>query len=332
VIDEATGGDELRDRGDGQGLVELELWQLEPRFAALRIASRERHRHLVASLLEHGQQAPLLAVSGIEPARYALIDGYARLGALREIGRDTARTLVLPLDEAAGLVLGYRLHGGQRRTAIEEGWLVRELMQSHGLRLEEAAAQLGHTKSWASRRLGLVRDLSEPVQDLVRQGRLCPYTAMRSLLPLARANSKTKAEVTAVAEVVVRDRLSARQTQVLCAAWRAASSEQRAALLASPRAYLKVDEVLGMTAPAVKRDPPEQPQLVRDFEVLISVARRAEGVLRGYSRGTHELGESEALVLVWPRTRQAFEALARQVERRLETGLGNTDGHPSVDA
>jgi len=307
---------------------EVELWQLEPRFAALRIASRERHRQLVSSLLEHGQQAPLLTVLGDEPNRYVLIDGYARVGALRELGRDTAPVLALPLADTAALVFGYRLHSGQRRTALEEGWLVRELVEAHGKKLEDVAIELGHTRSWASRRLGLVRELPVHVQQLVREGKLCPHTAMRSLLPLARANrtAETASSVDHIADVVVKEALGSRQAQVLCRAWRAASTEQRASLLASPRTYLKVDQALEATTTPAKRTPPSQPTLVRDFEVLVSVARRAEGALRGHAAGSTELGESEALVLVWPRARKAFEALARRVEARLDAGLGNEDG------
>lgn len=318
------------------GVHEVELWQLEPRFAALRISSRERHRQLVSSLLEHGQQAPLLTVRGDEPNRYVLIDGYARVEALRELGRDTASVIVLPLTDTAALVFGYRLHIGQRRTALEEGWLVRELVEARGKRLDEVAIELGRTRSWASRRLGLVRELSAHVQDLVRDGKLCPYTAMRSLLPLARANRAAKTPSTStvnqLADVVVREALGSRQVQVLCRAWRSASKEQRASLLASPRTYLKIDESLESKRAPTKRTPPSQPQLVRDFEVLVSVARRAEGVLRGYGTGAGEIGESEALVLVWPRAREAFYALTQRVEARLDAGLGNEDGDLPLEA
>lgn len=301
------------------GPLELELWQLELRYAALRVTRREQHKKLVASVLEHGQKAPIIVVAGAQPDHYVLIDGYGRVAALRELGRDTARALVMPLREADALVISYRLDAGRRRTVLEEGWLARELVETLGMRLEAVGVELGHSKSWVSRRLALVRELPDAVQELVRSGRLTAHTAMQSLVPLSRGN-KESAEV--MARVAVRERLSSRQTAALCRAWTVASEAQRQQLLERPVEYLRTQEAVE-SVQSLRHVRSEQPLLVRDFEILASVSRRAEGVLRGYGpESEQDVGETEALIVAWPRAREAFSALSRRVQEKLDAGSG----------
>jgi ParB family transcriptional regulator, chromosome partitioning protein len=310
-------------------LAELELWQLELRYAALRIARGDRHRQLVAMLAAQGQQTPVLVVAGERDDFFVLIDGYERVAALRELGRDTAQALVLPLDEPAALSFDYRLGAGRRRTALEQGWLVLELIEQHGRKPADVAFELGHSPSWVSRRLGLVRELPERVQVLVRQGQLCPHAAMVSLLPLSRCNGKRNDRaVVEIAEAATREKLSSRQIATLCRAWRAASIAQRERLLAQPSAYLKLDDAFQNGLGPRCRTQSDQPRLVRDLEILASVSRRIEGRLLGRAQDEQgDEGQSEALLLVWPRAQQAFESLTRHMQARIHAGLGNTDDH-----
>lgn len=66
--------------------MEIELHQLETKYAGLRIADRGRIGRLMAALCAHGQRQPVLVVRAGDPAdavaRYVLIDGYARVAAL----------------------------------------------------------------------------------------------------------------------------------------------------------------------------------------------------------------------------------------------------------
>ena len=67
-----------------------------------------------------------MAVAG-RPDRYLVIDGYQRLAALEQLGRDTVEALVWPLSEAEALVLDRSLRMAERATSLEEGWLLTEL-------------------------------------------------------------------------------------------------------------------------------------------------------------------------------------------------------------
>ena len=308
-----------------KGLSQIEFWQLDLRYAPLRIVHRARQQQLVTSILEHGQKTPVMVVASEEPDRYVLIDGHGRVSALRALGRDTVTALVMPMSEAQGLVLSYRLDAGRRRTVFEEGWLVRELIEALGMKLAAAAVELGHSTSWVSRRLGLVRALPDSVQELVRGGRLSPHTAMSVLVPLSRGNAWA---VEKIAKVVMREKLSSRQTAALCRAWSAASDAQREQLLERPVEYLRLQEAVASSPRGLT--PIQKPTLVRDFEVLASVSRRAEGMLRDCgSDGDAPLGEAEALIVAWPRAREAFSALSRQVEVKLNAGSGYEDCDPA---
>ena len=68
----------------------LEFHQLDRRWEHLRVHDPQQHRHLLASLVENGQQTPIVVVAaGDETGRYVVIDGYKRIAALQQLGRDT---------------------------------------------------------------------------------------------------------------------------------------------------------------------------------------------------------------------------------------------------
>src|SRR5690606_12165975 len=131
-----------------------------------------------------GQQSPaLIVLNGSDVP--VLIDGYRRAAALERLGRDTLQALALHLTEADALLLRHRMAADDRRSALEEGWLLRELSDAHGLSQRELSVRLARSPSWVSRRLSLVNDVPEAVQDLVRLGQLPPQAAMKYLVPLS---------------------------------------------------------------------------------------------------------------------------------------------------
>lgn len=168
--------------------MEIELHELELRYAELRIDDRGRRAELVAKIALHGQQGAVLVIR--EGERYVLIDGYARVAALRELGRDLVEAVVLEVPEAEALVLAHRLEAKRPRSALEEGWLIVELIERHGLGQPAIAARLRRTRGWVSRRLALVRVLPGSVQAAIRTGLVPPHGAAKYLVPLARANKQ----------------------------------------------------------------------------------------------------------------------------------------------
>jgi ParB family chromosome partitioning protein len=122
--------------------MQLEFHQLDRCWEHLRVRHAARQRRLLASLAETGQQTPIVVVAAEGQAeRYVVIDGYQRIAALEQLGRDT----VVLLDRSLRMT--------EHETALEVGWLLAELEQRFGYGLDELARRFDRSVSWVSRRL-----------------------------------------------------------------------------------------------------------------------------------------------------------------------------------
>ena len=287
--------------------MELEFHQLEKKYAGLRIADTQRRARLMAALCAHGQQQPVLVVrdGGHEEGRerYVLIDGYARSAALEELKRDSVAASVLDLSEAQALVLAFGLEHNRARSAIEEAWLLRELIDGHAIAQRELGPLLGRSASWVSRRLALIAVLPAAAEAAVRAGTLPAQAAMKYLVPLARAN---RGQCVRLVEQLAGQRLSVRQCARLYAGWRAGTTAQRQAIVERPLLYLALDEK--QDASATRADPgtEREQRLVRDLGLLAGVCRRVREALREREK---DLPWPTVLRFAWQEAQSGFAAL-----------------------
>jgi len=293
--------------------VQLELCELDFRYAALRIHDAARERRLVASLLEHGQQTPVLIVRVGEAS--VLIDGYARAAALRKLARDLIDVAVLDVSEAEALVLGHRLDNGRARTALEEAWLLRELCERHGMAQRELARRLDRSTSWVSRRFGLVNTLPEVVQDTVRDGTLSVQAATKYLVPLARANTE---QCERLVNALHGEHTSVRQMEKLYVAWKQGDEAQRERLVNEPRLFLRASAAEDDEA---KPESDEHAATMRDLSIVVSVCLRvcrrlteSDGPVTSRARTSQRRA--------WQRAEQAFAALRGHFEPEETTDAG----------
>ena len=110
------------------------------------------------------------------------------MAALEQLARDTVEAVVWEMSEADALVLDRSMRFSEQETALEQGWLLSELEQRFGYRLEDLARRFDRSVSWVSRRLALVEQLPEAVQLRVRAGEIAAHVAMKYLAPVARTN------------------------------------------------------------------------------------------------------------------------------------------------
>jgi len=288
--------------------VELELGQLDLRYEGLRARHPEREGRLLASLSEEGQQTPIVVVVAGE--RCVVVDGFRRVRALRRLHRDVVRATVWDMGEAEALLLSRSLRTGEGESALEQGWLLRALHRGFGMSQEALARSFGRSPSWVSRRLSLVEELPEAVQELVRGGGVSAHVAMRCLAPMARA---TVDDCEALAVSIAGRKLSSREVAKVYAAWREAMPAARRRLVAEPLLYLRAARRDG--PPAAAR--PAQ-TLVEDLDLVARLARRA---VRRWGTVVAGLGPSE---------RHSVEILVRQaagdlrlLERRVEEGVSD---------
>ncbi len=145
----------------------LEFHQLDRGYEHPRVHRPERQRRLLVSLAASGQQTPIVVVAICgQRDRYRVIDGYKRVAALEQLGRDTVEAVVWPMGEAEALLLDRSMRFSESETALEQGWLHAELEERFGYSLDELARRFDRSVSWVSRRLALVEVLPAAVQQL----------------------------------------------------------------------------------------------------------------------------------------------------------------------
>src|SRR5208337_3739579 len=178
-------------------------------------------RRLLASLADSGQQTPIVVVAAEgQPDRYVVIDGHKRIAALEQLGRDTVEAVLWPMSEAAAVLLDRSLRLSEHETALEVGWLLAELEQRFGYSLDELARRFDRSVSWVSRRLALVEQLPESVQQQVRSGAISAQVAMKFLVPVSRSSLE---DCRRMAEAMATHRFTSREAGQWYTAWRDAA-------------------------------------------------------------------------------------------------------------
>lgn len=235
------------DIGGGGGVVTVAVGALDERYGRLRLAQPHMERAMAASMTRYGQLSPLVGARRGET--YAVIDGFKRVHAARTLGLEGLAMSVLPLSERAAVAAVYGMNRGTRGLAdLEEAFVVRELVRTHGMTQPEAGELLGRDKSWVCRRLMLVERLDERVQTDLRVG-LVPLAVARELVRLPRGN---QAEVAAA---IHRNALTSRDAATLVSLFeRTVERPQQQAILDKPREILEVHR-------GTARLPPHDPRL-----------------------------------------------------------------------
>jgi ParB/RepB/Spo0J family partition protein len=232
----------------------------------------------LASLAAGGQQTAIVVVAlAGQTDRYLVIDGYQRIAALQQLGRDTVEAVVWPMTEAEAVMLDRSLHWGQRETPLEEGWLLAEMERRFGYGLDELARRFDRSVSWVSRRLALVEQLPESVQQQVRSGEITAHAAMKFLAPVARVSVE---DCQRLATAFARQKCNTRQAGQLYAAWRQASPASRQRILDQPQLFLKAQRQSGLDPPEAGGAPPGA-ALLRELKTVVAIASRASRRLAG---------------------------------------------------
>ncbi len=216
-------------------IVEVDLDSLDMRYGKLRAKRPLLEKRLLASMEEGGQQSPVIVVPGEDPGRYVLIEGRKRVRALKKLKADAVKAAVWEMPAAEALIAAYQLQDGSGWNALEEGWLVWELVRGGGLSLAEVGRRLERSTAWVSGRLGLVEGLPERVLDGVQNGKIGAYVATRYLLPFARANAS---DCEKLAEKIMENDFRSREVEALWRYYAAAAPKSRSRIVEEPARFL----------------------------------------------------------------------------------------------
>ncbi len=289
--------------------MQLEFHQLDRRWEHLRVRHPQRQRRLLASLAEWGQQTPIVVVAAAgQPNRYLVIDGYKRIAALQQLGRDVVEAVVWPMSDAEALLLDRSLRQPDQETALEQGWLLAELEQRFGYGLEELARRFDRSVSWVSRRLALVELLPETIQQQVREGKIGAHVAMKFLVPVARINLE---DCERMAAVFAQHHCDSRQAGQMYTAWRNGSAATRKRILDAPDLFFKTQRQTEPNAPAAAG----APELLRDLEMVVAIVNRAHRRLAGAAVTEMDATQCEAVLRQAEQARHQLGRLAERIEK-----------------
>jgi ParB family chromosome partitioning protein len=281
--------------------MQLEFHQLDRRWEHLRVRHPARQRRLLASLAEAGQQTPIVVVAAEGQAdRYVVIDGYKRIVALEQLGRDTVEAVVWPMSEAAAVLLDRSLRLSEHETALEVGWLLAELERRFGYSLDELARRFDRSVSWVSRRLALAEILPEAIQQQVREGKIPAQVAMKFLVPVARQSLE---DCQRMAAIFAEHHCDTREAGQLYGAWRKGSPAIRKRILDDPELFFKTQRQAQENAP-----PGTGAELLRDLEMVVAIVNRAQRRLAGAA--VTELDDQQAKA-----ARHQIERIQKQLRR-----------------
>jgi len=260
-----------------------------------------RQRRLLASLAEAGQQTPIVVVAAEGQAdRYVVIDGYKRIVALEQLGRDTVEAVVWPMSEAAAVLLDRSLRLSEHETALEVGWLLAELERRFRYSLDELARRFDRSVSWVSRRLALAEILPEAIQQQVREGKIPAQVAMKFLVPVARQSLE---DCQRMAAIFAEHHCDTREAGKLYGAWRKGSAAIRKRILDDPELFFKMQRQAQENAPTGTGA-----ELLRDLEMVVAIVNRAQRRLAGAA--VTELDEQQAKA-----ARHQIERIQKQLHR-----------------
>jgi ParB family transcriptional regulator, chromosome partitioning protein len=277
---------------------ELDLHRLATPFTQTRVQRPQQVRRLMASIDADGQRVPLVVVG--EGDRFVLIDGYQRWAALTRLGRDTAQVEVWDAPLSAALVQVLVRHQGRAFEPIEQAWLLAAAL-AEGLSQRALAAAVGKDPSWVSRRLALLTQLSEPLQEAVRQGVLSTWAASRVFVPLARANA---ADAEALLAAVGTAPLSTRELATWYAHYGTANRTARTRMVAQPQLFIHA-----LAAP-------DTPVTANDPEALwLAELQRLCRQLQRLARTLPPLLDPRPPATTWQALRTAVAKTAQALER-----------------
>jgi len=297
--------------------MQLEFHQLDRRWEHLRVRHPARQRRLLASLAESGQQTPIVVVAAEGQAdRYVVIDGYKRITALEQLGRDTVEAVAWPMNEAAAVLLDRSIRLTEHETALEVGWLLAELERRFDYGLDELARRFDRSVSWVSRRLALVEVLPEAIQQQVREGKILAQVAMKFLVPVARQSLENCQRMAGIFD---QYHCETREAGQLYAAWRKGSPAVRKRILDDPELFYKTQRQ------AEKAPVGTGAELLRDLEMVVAIVNRAQRRLAGAAAAELDDQQSKA-------ARHQMDRIQKQLHRIDEELLPEKQPHVEPSA
>jgi ParB/RepB/Spo0J family partition protein len=261
------------DSGDLREVREIEMAQLQLRYAHTRIERPDRILVLASSIERFGQVLPVIVLREGDNS-FVLIDGYLRVKALKRCQRDTIVAEIWEGKEEEALVqLLARTHS-RKWDLLEEAALLRELHDQYHLSQSRIASRVGRNQSWVSGRLALYRALSEELLESIRKGAISTWAATRVIAPIARAIPE---HAKALSDHLSKASLSTRELALLFHHYQKANRSQRENMVRDPFLFLKALRAREETEEAKRLKEGPEGKWLRD---LRGIAHMLQGLIK----------------------------------------------------
>jgi len=254
------------------GIFTISTDQIDLRLLPLRTPSALSVERMAASLKKRGQLTPIIIA---QDGKYSmLIDGFKRYEAAQALGLDSLKATSLTANPTQAKAMMYLMNRAGSFSMIQEAMLVRELIDTDGLTQTEAAGLLERHKSWANRRLLMIRRLApEIIEDLKLE--LLPHGSGPTLARLPPCN---QSDFSATIQI---HQLSAKEIRNLADLWCKANDQGiKQFLLKSPEEALDIikEEKTGLITP--------QKVVERIWKLIATLENQLEIRIEDMSRGT----------------------------------------------
>ncbi len=193
-----------------ENAVKLSINEIEPNRGQPRKTFDETAlAELSDSIREHGVLQPLL-VRPMADGGYRLVAGERRYRAARMAGLQEVPVTIREMSDEEESIFAL-IENLQREdlNAIEEAEGLKQLIDSFGLTQEQAAARVGKSRTAVTNSLRLL-NLPAEIAALVKDGKVSMGHA-RALLSV-----EDKEELARIAELIVKNGISVRETERLC--------------------------------------------------------------------------------------------------------------------
>jgi len=289
---------------------EIEIAQLDLRYANSRIYKKEGISSLVHSIECHGQVIPVITIS--EGPCFVLIDGYMRVVAIKRCGQDMVVAEIWSCEENKALIQTLARIRGRRWQAIEEAMLIRELRERHCLSQARIAHLLGCNQSWVARRLALIDCLSDEILDLVRKGHISTWAAARVLAPMARA-IPDHAHI--LAERLAKDPISTRDLTEFYRYYKESNRKKRERMIRDPGLFIKVLRVTREKDQAkVLKGGPEG-KCLKDLQIIRHILSRLRRQVPTVIYPGQSNLDRRVLLTAFEETQKGFISLEQDIRR-----------------
>ncbi len=127
---------------------------------------------LAKSIKADGLWNPIL-VKRLNNGAYEVISGGHRLRAVKKLGWDEIEAKVLDIEDDIGAILSIKTNFLQKNlTDIEEAKAIKKIIDDFGYTQSEIAERLGKSQAWVSNRLALILDVSNKVQEALKEDKI----------------------------------------------------------------------------------------------------------------------------------------------------------------